>query len=225
MVLAPPSRDSSLPQVCDGEAVVMVEGVNDAHVVRRAVNAPVLIIGGTNSAKTSGGMARMQQVAQAVPRIVVLADPDAEGTRFRNWVVQHLGEERLLHAFLPLSRAVLSHKSKNHQLGNPGIEHAYARDVAKAVSLATARVPGRSEFCREDLEEWEMVNGWDGAAIQHAALRREILCNALGVGKMDGGKLLKTLNVYGFSHEQVCLRQSIFCRHTQDWRPERCHDK
>ena len=202
-MLAPPSRDSSLPQVCKGDAVVMVEGVNDARVVRRAVNAPVLIAGGTNSAKSAGGFARMKQVSQAVPTIVVLADPDAEGTRFRNWAVQQLGRERLQHAFLPVSRAVLCTKTKFHKLGNPGIEHAYARDVAKALSLASTQEPGRSEFCREDLEEWEMLNGWDGVQVQHAALRREILCNALGVGKMDGGKLVKVLNTYGFSHEQV----------------------
>ena len=204
MVLAPPSHVSSLPQVCDGNAVVMVEGVNDAHVVRRAVNAPVLIAGGTNSAKSSGGFARIMQVSQAVPTIVVLADPDAEGTRFRNWVVQNVGGKGLLHAFLPVSRAVLCTKTKYHQLGNPGVEHAYAKDVAKAISLASAQTPGRSEFSREDLEEWEMLNGWDGAEVQHAALRREILCNTLGVGKMDGGKLVKVLNTYGFPHEQVC---------------------
>lgn len=203
VVLAPPSRDSSLPQVCDGQAVVMVEGVNDAFVIREAVNAPVLIAGGTNSAKGAGGFARLQQVAEAVPTVVVLADPDAEGTRFRNWVSQQLAGEVLLHAFLPVSRAILSDKSKNHTLGNVGVEHAYARDVAKAISLANAREPGRSEFCREDLEEWEMVNGWDGAVVKHATLRREIVCNALGLGKMDGGKLVKALNVYGFSHEQV----------------------
>lgn len=210
VVLTPPARDGSLPQVCNGSGIVMVEGLNDARAVRQGVNAPVLIIGGTNSAKNKGGFRRMQDIHEAVPKIVVLADPDAEGTRFRNWVVQKLGDEKLLHAFLPLSRAVLTSSTKYHSLGNPGIEHAHARDVAKAVSLATERVPGRIEFCREDLEDWEMVNSWDEAGVKHAALRREILCNALGVGKMDGGKLLKVLNVYNFNRDEVCASATQF---------------
>jgi 5S rRNA maturation endonuclease (ribonuclease M5) len=203
VLVVPPTRDPQLPQLFEGNALVLVEGLNDAAVTRRAVNAPVLVAGGTNSAKGAAGFRRIQQAVEAVQKVVILADPDAEGSRFRNWVSMKLKDADCLHAFLPVSRAVLYQDTEFHTLGNVGVEYAHERDVAKALSLARPRTAGEGSFSHLDLEDWELLNQWDDVTTQNAALRRELVCNSLGLGKMDGGKLVKALNAYGFSRKQV----------------------
>eukprot|EP00892_Ulva_mutabilis_P011744 jgi/Ulvmu1/8942/UM005_0033.1 len=201
-VLAPPSRRASSPAPLDGNAVVLVEGRRDATVVLRSVNAPVFIMGGTNSRKNEVALQKLQAVADAVPAVITLADPDAEGERFRGFIARQLGN-KAWHAFLPVSRAIAGAATENHEAGNVGIEHAWDRDVAVALAHAQPYDAHAATYCRGDLEEWELVNSWDDTVTKHAALRREIVCNALGLARMDGNKLVKALNHYCFQRAQV----------------------
>lgn len=201
-VLAPPSRSMKLPAPFNGDAVVLVEGRSDANVVLRSVNAPVFVMGGTNSRKNDVALHKLHTVANAVPFIIALADPDAEGERFRGYIARELGN-KVWHAFLPVSRAIAGHSTDNHGAGNVGIEHAQEADIAVALRNAQPYEAHAETYCREDLEEWELVNSWEEAPTRHAALRREIVCNALGLARMDGNKLVKALNHYSFPREQV----------------------
>lgn len=201
-VLTPPSRNMNLSAPFEGKAVVLVEGRRDAEVVLRSVNAPVFIMGGTNSRKNVVALQKLQAVADAVPAIIALADPDAEGERFRSFIAREFGE-KVLHAFLPVSRAVAGHSTDNHEAGNVGIEHAREADIAMALRVAQPYNARREEFCREDLNSWQLVNAWDKSTMKHAALRREIVCNALGLARMDAKKFVRAMNHYSFPRENV----------------------
>lgn len=207
-VLAPPSRNMNLPAPLEGKAVILVEGRRDATAVLRSVNAPVFFMGGTNSRKNPVAVQKLQAVASAVPAIIVLADPDAEGERFRGFIAREFGS-KFMHSFLPVSRAVAGDATDNHEAGNVGIEHAREADIATALRMARPYDLHGSEFCGEDLESWELVNAWDQCTVKHAALRREIVCNALGLARMDGKKLIKALNHYSFPRNNVRLHHQI----------------
>lgn len=201
--LAPPSRDANLPVPFQGKAVILVEGRRDATAILRSVNAPVFVMGGTNNRKNPVALRYLRAVAEAVPMVVVLADPDSEGERFRRVISDEFGS-RFWHAFLPASRAVSGNASANHEEGNVGIEHAHEADIAMALHIAQPYNAQGIEFCYNDLENWELVNSWDDRSIKHAALRREIVCNALGLAKMDGKRLVRALNFYSFPRRYVC---------------------
>jgi 5S rRNA maturation endonuclease (ribonuclease M5) len=207
--LLPPRRDADLPIIHEGRAVVLVEGFNDALVVRDSVHAPVMYVGGTNLGKTHRARLLMAQIADVTDAVIILPDPDGEGGRFRTAVAIKLAT-RAWHAFMPVSRAVGPGASANHQFGNTGIEHAQPSDVLRALQRAKPYRPTSGNarmFNRDMLREWGLSNPFDanarGERIEHAALRREILCNALGLARMDSRRLQQALNMYSFTVPEV----------------------
>lgn len=208
-VLIPPCGNPALPAL---DAVILVEGSADAAVVRRAVNAPVLSIGGVNQGYDKATIQRIHAIAALTPQLIVLADPDAFGRVYRNHLDVLLSGSAL-HAFLPVPCAVSTGATKHHAACNVGVEHAHPADVAKALarphhSTYSAHAhDAAAPFTAEQLQAWGLTkpfeNQNDPSAPKDVATRRELLCNALGVARSDGKQLLRALNGYGFNPEQV----------------------
>jgi 5S rRNA maturation endonuclease (ribonuclease M5) len=209
MALLPPRRELELPTVHGGNAVVVVEGFNDAQVIRDSVHAPVLYLGGTNMGRTHHARMLMDTVSHVAGGVIILPDPDGEGGRFRTTAAMHLTRPAW-HAFLPVSCAVAGSATANHDFANAGIEHATPSDIVASLLQARLYRPKSGKdriFDRPMLRSWGLVNPFDadaaGERIEHAALRREILCNALGLARMDGRRLLSALNMYSFTTSEV----------------------
>lgn len=204
LVVIPPSRNPSLPNL---NAVVVVEGSRDVLVVRRAVNAPIICIGGTHKGFGKESLRRVREVIELVPALIVLVDPDMYGRQYRNAVTQ-AASKATWHAFLPAACAVATTYTRYHQPGNVGVEHAHPRHVQQALrNCQRSQVDSPDTFNKELLVQMGLVqpahNTCDHERIQHAALRRELLCNILGLAKADGKQLLVQLNRYGFQGKQV----------------------
>jgi ribonuclease M5 len=81
--------------------VIIVEGKNDIHAVKRAVEADCIATGGFTLAPHS-----LEKIAQAYTKrgIIILTDPDSAGERIRNFLSQRFPEAK--HAFVPKEDAI-----------------------------------------------------------------------------------------------------------------------
>lgn len=208
MALLPPlrQRESALPQIHGGRAVVVVEGWRDAQRVRSSVFAPVLYTGGTNVGKSVRARRLLEEVA-ATTSVVVLPDPDGEGGRFRSSIVVNLACPTW-HAFMPVSHAVAPAATDHHVFANVGVEHATARSIFGALSRAKLFDPRQASprtFEEEWLKQHGLVQAHDAGVGNNIAMRRQIVCNALGLASKDGRAMLKALNRRAEPRSHGCL--------------------
>ena len=164
--------------------MVVVEGPSDAVAVHRAVEADVLCTGG--HAFGVDVEARLRR-AHATRGLVVFTDPDPAGEQIRRRVEAMVGPCRHAH----LTRAECTRD------GDIGVEHASPAAVRAA--LARAR-PGtataRTEFHTADL--W--AHGLTGPG---SRARRVALGQALGIGYGNARQLLRRLNRYGVTRDEL----------------------
>jgi len=164
--------------------VIVVEGKNDIHAVKRAVDADCLTTGGFGLSPYS--MEKIQQ-AYAKRGIIILTDPDCAGERIRRFLSKRFPEAK--HAFVPKDDA-----TANNDIG---IEQASGEAIQRA--LAKVRYqnyqPG-SEFSMADLMKYGL-NGSNAAGTQRALVGAK-----LGIGYANAKTFLQRLNNYGVTRAE-----------------------
>ena len=95
-----------------------------------------------------------------------------------------------------------------------GVEHASPAALQAAVASARPSQPQRKEFSREDLERAGLTCDFDQPPLAGAGAKakREVVCDALGIGRCDGKQLLKQLNVYGFTRQEFEAALHLTCQ-------------
>lgn len=164
--------------------VIVVEGKNDIHAVKRAVDADCLTTGGFGLSPHS--LDKIQQ-AYAKRGIIILTDPDCAGERIRRFLSARFPEAK--HAFVPKEEAT----AKN----DVGIEQASAEAIRKALSKVRCQDwEPSNEFSLADL----MLSGLNG--INEASIRRALVGAKLGIGYANAKTFLQRLNNYAVTRAE-----------------------
>lgn len=206
-----PPRAAALQPTPRG--LVIVEGHLDARAVRRAVRDAVVIHTngkGLLDGKSGAGSVLVSRVRQTGALPTVLTDPDLTGLELRNHIDGLLNGE-CLHAFLPAAEAELRPDSPRmpgsgalyKETGNVGVQHARPESIVAALRAARPSDARRAEFSAELLAELGVTASFDSPNGQAASRLRHALCDALGLGRCNGKQLLRQLNRYGFTREEV----------------------
>ena len=164
--------------------VIVVEGKNDIHAVKRAVDADCLTTGGFGLSPHS--LDKIQH-AYAKRGIIILTDPDCAGERIRRFLSERFPEAK--HAFVPKEDAT----AKN----DIGIEQASAQAIQMALSKVRYQdwEPG-NEFDLSDLLRFGLNGSHDAGA------RRALMGAKLGIGYANAKTFLQRLNNYGVTRAE-----------------------
>ena len=159
--------------------VIIVEGKNDVHAVKRAVDADCITTGGFGLSPYS-----LDKIQQAYVKrgIIILTDPDSAGERIRKFLSKRFPEAK--HAFVPKEDAT----AKN----DVGIEQASGEAIRNALSkVRYLDWEPSNEFSLPDLMKFDL-NGTSDASV-----RRALLGGKLGIGYANAKTFLQRLNHYG----------------------------
>lgn len=169
--------------------VIVVEGKADTEVLRHAVVADTIETNG--SALSEATLQAIQRAAQT-RGIIVFTDPDFNGERLRKLITAVVPDAK--HAFLTKDKA--GRQIKHHSLG---IEYATGADIQQALSkvYTASDVDMSSDITRADLIRLGLMAG------VNAAQRREYVSERLGLGYVNGKQLLKRLNMFGVTNEEL----------------------
>ena len=169
--------------------VIVVEGKADTEVLRHAVAADTIETNG--SALSEATLQAIQRAAQT-RGIIVFTDPDFNGERLRKLITAVVPDAK--HAFLTKDEA--GRQIKHHSLG---IEYATAADIQQALGkvYTASDVDMSSDITRADLIRLGLMAG------ANAAQRREHVSERLGLGYVNGKQLLKRLNMFGVTNEEL----------------------
>lgn len=164
--------------------VIVVEGKNDIHAVKRAVDADCLTTGGFGLSPYS-----LTKIQHAYDKrgIIILTDPDSAGERIRKFLSQRFPEAK--HAFVPKEDAT----AKN----DVGIEQASAEAIRAALSkVRYLDFEPSHEFTLFDIVNSRLNGHHD------ASTRRALVGAKLGVGYANAKTFLQRLNNYGVTRAE-----------------------
>jgi len=159
--------------------VIVVEGKNDIHAVKRAVDADCLTTGGFGLSSYS-----LDKIQQAYTKrgIIILTDPDSAGERIRKFLSQRFPDAK--HAFVPKEDATAHN--------DIGIEQASKEAICSALSkVRYLEWQPSQEFGSVDLMN-AGLNGMNAAGVRRARLGAK-----LGIGYANAKTFLQRLNHYG----------------------------
>ena len=170
--------------------VIVVEGRDDTANLKRYFDCDTYETGGSSIDEKD--IERLKKLHEK-RGIVVFTDPDFQGERIRKIIMQAIPTAE--HAFL--NRAEARPKGK----GSLGVEHAKFDDLQKALTGALGGknllTENLSALTQMDLMKFGLVMG------VASRRRREFLCEQLRIGYANGKQLLKRLNMFGISFEEV----------------------
>ncbi len=164
--------------------VIIVEGKNDVHAVKRAVDADCITTGGFSLSRYS-----LDQIQQAYTKrgIIILTDPDSAGERIRKFLSKRFPEAK--HAFVPKEDAT----AKN----DIGIEQASAAAICSALSkVRYLEWQPSNEFSLLDL----VHSGLNGSS--DAGVKRALVGAKIGIGYANAKTFLQRLNHYGVTRAE-----------------------
>lgn len=169
--------------------VIVVEGKNDYHVVKRAIpDAEIIITSGFGLNKE---IIERIRIAQAKRGVIVLTDPDHMGEIIRKKVEEYVPGVK--HCFIARAQAV---KEKNI-----GIENASPETIKKALQKIHTKKPQSEchkspEYTIQDLIENNLTLS------EQAQNNRDKLGAILGIGYGNTKTFLSRLNTYGVTREE-----------------------
>ncbi|TGB00827.1 ribonuclease M5 [Halobacillus salinus] len=175
--------------------IIVVEGKDDTARIREAVDADTIE---TNGSAVDEPVLEQILHAQQKRGVIIFTDPDYPGERIRHIVSQYVPHCK--HAFLP------KHLARAKQDKGIGIEHASVEDIREALSSVYELTEDWKEtITKDDLIAYGLIGG------PMARKRREQLGIRLHIGKTNGKQLLRRLNMFQISSEQLdeTMRQII----------------
>ncbi|WP_226585954.1 ribonuclease M5 [Halobacillus litoralis] len=167
--------------------VIVVEGKDDTAKIKSAVLADTIE---TNGSAIDDMVLEQIKHAQEKRGVIIFTDPDYPGERIRHIVTQHVPNCK--HAFLPKDLARAKHDK------GIGIEHASIEDIQTALSSVYELVDEeKGEITKDDLIYFGLIGGPGSAVL------REKLGRNLKIGKTNGKQLLRRLNMFHITPEQL----------------------
>ncbi|EKU46148.1 ribonuclease M5 [Staphylococcus massiliensis] len=165
---------------------VVVEGRDDTERVKRAVICDTIE---TNGSAINKETIEIIQNARETRGVIVLTDPDFPGDKIRAIIEEHVPGVK--HAYINPEDAM----NKNKKIG---VEHATLETIKAALSnVSTPFSEGDETISKAELIDLGLVIGPD------ARHRREVVCRSLRIGHANGKQLLKKLNAFGYTREDV----------------------
>lgn len=173
------------------QEVLVVEGKSDTANLRRFYDVDTYETKG--SAITDEDLERIAYLND-LRGVIVFTDPDYNGERIRKLIMQAVPTAK--HAFLNRGEAVPKSKTKGRSLG---VEHASFEDLQKALSgvLGSYDDDNRFDITKSDLMRLGLLMGADSRK------RREYLGEHLRIGYTNGKQLLKRLELFGVTLDEV----------------------
>jgi len=180
--------------------IIVVEGKDDTHNVKRSVEADTLETNG--SAVDEDTLVRIRH-AQEKRGVIIFTDPDYPGQRIRHIVSQAVPGCK--HAFLP------RHEAKAKRDKGLGVEHASPEAIREALS----HVYSMSEFKQSDITHEDLVDfGLVGGTISKAL--REQLGERLKIGYTNGKQLYKRLTMFEITREEFVEAMEDILKEKED---------
>ncbi len=165
--------------------IIVVEGKNDYHAVKRAVPEAEVII--TSGYGLNNNIMEKIKTAHKNRGVIVLTDPDHMGEIIRKRIEDEVPGVK--HCYIPKINAV-----KNNDIG---IENSTPEVIIKALQkLRTVDTNNTKLFNNIDLMENNLIG------TPKAQNRREKLGALLGIGYGNSKAFLKRLNTYGISRKE-----------------------
>ncbi|SET05265.1 ribonuclease M5 [Anaerobranca gottschalkii] len=165
--------------------IIVVEGKNDYHAVKRAFPQAEVII--TSGFGLNDEIIERIKLAQQKRGVIVFTDPDHMGEIIRKKIQAKVPGVK--HCYLPKKAAVHN--------GDIGIENADPRDIRDALNkVRTINEDNSIIFSIDDLIKNRLSQSPD------AKERREKLGEILGIGYGNSKTFLKRLNAFGITREE-----------------------
>ncbi|MEJ6400154.1 ribonuclease M5 [Nicoliella lavandulae] len=167
--------------------VIIVEGKDDTKRIKDAVNADTLETRG--SAIDDKTLALIKQIA-AQRGIIIFTDPDFSGERIRKIVANAVPNAK--HAFIKRNLAT---PTKAH--GSLGVEHATPETIRAALANLYSEDPAATALIPESvLMDYNLMGG------PNSRQRRQMLCDILNIGYVNGKRLAKRLQMFSITPQQ-----------------------
>ena len=165
--------------------IIVVEGKSDISAVKKAVEAQVI---STNGLGINNNIINIIKKASKNRGVIILTDPDYPGKKIRNIIASEI--ENCKHAFIP--------RNKANKDGDIGVENASPKAIIEALENARAEIAeNRQEFAYKDMVYYELAGN------DHAAKRRGLIGDELGIGYCSAKQFLKRLNSFGITREEL----------------------
>ena len=171
--------------------VIVVEGRDDTANLKRYFDCETYETGG--SSIDDRDLERLKRLEDK-RGIIVFTDPDYNGERIRKIIMEAVPTAK--HAFLNRGEATPKSKTKGRSLG---VEHASFEDLQKALSGVLGSYDDDNQFdiSKSNLMKLGLLMGADSRK------RREYLGEALRIGYCNGKQLLKRLELFGITLEEL----------------------
>lgn len=169
--------------------LIVVEGKNDAHLVRRALG-DVDIIWTEGFGLTEDKIIYIKEMAMR-QGVIIFTDPDTAGEQIRERIRRRVPEAK--HVFLSKQAAL---KNKNKNIGVENAELEEIRRVFAHIQGDRLSVNEDNMITLKDLAETGLV-GQPQAAEKRSAVGRN-----LGIGDANAKQFLHRLNRFGITREK-----------------------
>lgn len=165
--------------------IIVVEGKDDISKVKSAFNCDVIATNGTHFSKD---LFKKLKQANEKCGIIVLTDPDYAGMKIRNAINKVIPNCK--NAYLKRSLALKG--------DNVGVENAKVEDIIEAIESVQVTISNlKEEITLSDLT----LLGLSG--FNNSKIIREQLCDYFKIGYCNSKQLVKRLNSYGITKEQI----------------------
>lgn len=168
------------------QEVIVVEGKDDTKRINMAVNADTIE---TRGSAISDEVLQQIDELNEIRGVIVFTDPDFSGEKIRKTI--QAAVPGVKHAFLKKKDAV------PHGQGSLGVEHATPETIRDALAHLYTEVPeAQPRITQADLLAAKLISGLN------ARKRREVLCEFLRIGYVNGKQLYKRLNLFQVTPEE-----------------------
>lgn len=165
--------------------IIVVEGKNDYHAVKRAFPQAEVII--TSGFGLNDEIIERIKLAQQKRGVIIFTDPDHMGEIIRKKIQGKVPGVK--HCYIPKKAAI--------QNGDIGIENADPQDIRDALNkVRTINKDNSIIFSIDDLIKNRLSQSPDAKG------RREKLGEILGIGYGNSKTFLKRLNSFGITREE-----------------------
>ena len=169
--------------------VVVVEGYHDLAKLKEIyIDIDVVITNGSEISKET--LEELKKLNET-RGLVLLLDPDYQGERIRRIINNYVGETK--HAFMKKSDCINKQKTK------VGIEHATAENIKEALDKIYTQRNDIKNLNIHDLYHYDLIGD------KGAKKRRQKVTENLGIGLCNGKTLLKKLNMFNITKEELEL--------------------
>ncbi len=168
------------------QEVIVVEGKDDTKRINMAVNADTIE---TRGSAISDEVLEQIDELNELRGVIVFTDPDFSGEKIRKTIQEAVPGVK--HAFLKKRDAVPEGQ------GSLGVEHASPEAIREALAhLYTEAPESEPLITQSDLLAAGLISG------HNAKKKREILCEYLRIGYVNGKQLYKRLNLFRITTEE-----------------------